>query len=618
MRALSRHPWITSALLLVTLAILWGSERALQLEASARVGAWSMALLLFALSFAMRFLRARSILDEGRALANKLGWMAQASMLACAILYYLWSQTGAGSQSEGWLLAGWLTGLLLPTALILALDLKLSNRHPVLSSRGVRDTAMATLSCALLALAAVPAFLAVRAHEQVIDLANSRAASPGDATRKLFAALGGSVEVHAFTAPNSELVEPLSSYFRQLPAVSYQRHDQLLEPQLAAELGVKHNRVVAISVVSEAGLRRTRRLELGERGAAARATLRDLDLLVARALRPLARDKRTVYVLRGHDELSRDASQPSHKRISKLAEVLEPQLNITFKPLGISDGLATGVPEDAAAVLVLGPERAYLEQEITALKGYLERGGSLLLAIEPSLTPAVSQPQASLSPLLEEMSVRLGAGVIASKQNILPRTRSKADRLNLITRQFEPHPAIASLATPSTREALLLPSAGFIEILASPDSEALLQPAKLILSPRGSWADLDDDLEYTPPKETRESRVHAIAISPRQRPGGAKITPWRGVVLADSTALSDLALEQSKGNEQLASDLIGWLLEDEELSGKIDREVDVRIVHSRSGEEWIFYGTTLGAPLMVLLLGFWRTRRRQRWRKEEA
>lgn len=614
----TRLPWLTSALLLLALLVAWGSERVLQLEAPARQGAWSLVALLFFASSGLRLARAKSMQDAGKRLANKLGGMAQTSLLVCAILYYQWSQTGAGSALEGWLLAGWLACLLLPMPVILALDLVLSNKQPTLSERHVRDVGMATLTCALLSLSAIPAFLAISAHDKTFDLANSRAASPGESTKKLFDALGAGVEVHAFLAPNSELVEPLSSYFSQLPDVSYKRHDQLLEPRLAAELGVKHNRVVAISTVSPAGLRRTRRLELGERGAAARATLRDLDLLVSRALRPLARQQRTVYVLRGHDELSQDASRPSHKRISKLVQTLEPQLNLRFEPLGLSDGLATGVPEDAAALLLLGPERAYLPQEIKAIEGYLDRGGALLLAIEPSLTPAVSQPQASLSPLLGKMSVRLGAGVIASKQNILPTTRSKADRLNLITRQFEPHPAITSLATPSTREAVLLPSAGFLEILASPESEALLQPAKLILSPRGSWADLDDDLEYTPPKETRDSRAHAVAISPRQRPGGAKITPWRGIILADSTALSDLALEQSKGNEQLATDLIGWLLEDEELSGKIDRDVDVRIIHSRSGEEWIFYGTTLGAPLLVLLLGFWRTRRRSAGRTEEA
>ena len=618
---IARTPWLTSALLFAALALAWAGERTFALGGRERALAGGAIALLFVISLALRWWRGKRIDDPGRALANRGGLLAQSAMLLAPILYIVWTQTGSGSPSEPWLLGGWLSLSLIPLALSTGLDLLLARREPVLSEQRVKDMGMYTLACSIASLAALPGFQAARATDHVIDLAYNKSASPGDETRNLFRALasepGSKVEVHAFLSPNSDLSEPIAGYFNQLAGLSYQQKDQLIEPRLAEDLGVRHNRVIAISTTSKAGERRTRQVELGDSAAASRAMLRDLDLHIARALRPLARSRRTVYLLRGHEELSLDASRQRHKRISRLAEVLEPRLNIDIKPLGASDGLAMGVPEDAAAVLLLGPERAYLEQEVAALSTYLDNGGSLLVAIEPSLTPEVSQPQASLRPLLQKMSVRLGAGIVASKQSILPLTRSKADRLNLITRQFEPHPAIASLAAPSTRDAVLLPSAGFIETLASPDSAALLQPAKLILTPREAWVDLDDDLEYTPPEETRRSRVHAIAISPRQRPGGEKITPWRGVVIADATAFSDLAIERSQGNEQLAADLIGWLLEDEALSGNIEREVDIRIVHSRSGEEWIFYGTTLGAPLLVLLFGLFRTRARRSTKSDE-
>ena len=116
----TRLPWITSALLLLALLVAWGSDRVLQLEAPARQGAWSLVALLFFASSGLRLARAKSMQDAGKRLANKLGGMAQTSLLVCAILYYQWSQTGAGSALEGWLLAGWLACLLLPMPVILA------------------------------------------------------------------------------------------------------------------------------------------------------------------------------------------------------------------------------------------------------------------------------------------------------------------------------------------------------------------------------------------------------------------------------------------------------------------------------------------------------------------
>src|SRR5690606_17768915 len=62
--------------------------------------------------------------------------------------------------------------------------------------------------------------------------------------------------------------------------------------------------------------------------------------------------------------------------------ILEAQGFVT-KDLGLAQGLATDVPEDATVVLVLGPSQPFLPAEIEALDRYAKRGGHLLLALDP-------------------------------------------------------------------------------------------------------------------------------------------------------------------------------------------------------------------------------------------
>ena len=55
-----------------------------------------------------------------------------------------------------------------------------------------------------------------------------------------------------------------------------------------------------------------------------------------------------------------------------------------MRALTLQRGLGNRVPDDAAMVLVIGPQRPFLDEEVLAIAEYLERGGSVLFALEPS------------------------------------------------------------------------------------------------------------------------------------------------------------------------------------------------------------------------------------------
>ena len=60
---------------------------------------------------------------------------------------------------------------------------------------------------------------------------------------------------------------------------------------------------------------------------------------------------------------------------------------VTTRPPARSTRLAQSVPEDAALVVVPGPKKPMLAEEIAALQGYRDRGGALFLMFEPTETP---------------------------------------------------------------------------------------------------------------------------------------------------------------------------------------------------------------------------------------
>src|SRR5690606_27617818 len=129
----------------------------------------------------------------------------------------------------------------------------------------------------------------------------------------------------------------------------------------------------------------------------ARMRLRNLDRDVQQALNRLAREERTVYLTVGHGELNDRGAQRETDSLFALESLLG-YYNYDMRQLGLQEGLARGVPEDAAMVVVLGPERPFLDAELQTLDRYLTGGGSVLLALEPG-------SDFSMGPLQERLAV---------------------------------------------------------------------------------------------------------------------------------------------------------------------------------------------------------------------
>lgn len=510
---------------------------------------------------------------------------------------------------------------------LLVVDRALQQSPVVAPARRFRQALQHGLVAAFgLALIVPVNYLASR-HATRWNLARFETARPGSATRSIVDSLERPVHVYAFLPPNSELVAEIDSYFAPLEgaALTLHRVDQTARPTLARQLEVRDNGHLVVSTASPEQLRErdgdvdeargalNRRVELGTKLDEARDTLETLDQKVQEQLLSISSGERVLYTTRGHgewtDEGPRAESLQGFERVVKA-------MGFRIESIGL-DGLSGGVPDEADVVAIVAPNSPFMDREVEALRHFLDRGGSLMVALEPDYTRRNTRGGTNDGPLLggllERVGIRLGEGVLASTQNIVPMANNKTDRLNLVTDRFSSHPSTATLSKRSRELFLFTPGSGHV----TPIEGSAAETTVTVRSKSSTWADLDGDLDFDDQEgESRGSRPVAMASTPKTDDGGAASTSrdenrWRALVAADATALSDLGLG-NRGNQQFVYDGLNWLIGASALSGTVESGEDVRIRHTKEGQAIWFYATVVGLPLLIFIGGaiyVWRRRK---------
>ncbi len=416
----------------------------------------------------------------------------------------------------------------------------------------------------------------------------------------------------------------------------------------------------------------TRTIQVGTTLDRAKRTLKKLDGEVQRILLELGQSERKVYLTAGHGEMGWTGTRPPEESLKGLRKLLE-ALHFDVETLSLAAGLGDAVPDDADLVIVAGPKEAFHPAEIAALRAYLARGGALLLALEPAAArsvarlldlpapeaaaggpadepasgrspaartggqapdePAADRPASGGEPkpaapapaadpakpapkagggdplgdLLADLGLSLGEGVLAAEGGYVPLYHAKLDRANLVTDRFSIHPSTTVMAEYAGRLLLFTPTSGFLERRDAPTRKVVFTVRSLPIA----WADLDGDFELdTDAGEAKRERPIVAAVEP----SAAGATPFRAVVAADASFLSDLALG-NLGNQQFIHDTINWLIGAEALSGRTESEEDVKIEHTKEDQAKWFYATVLGVPVLVLAGGGLHVRRRRKGSK---
>ena len=451
-------------------------------------------------------------------------------------------------------------------------------------------------------------FIANEFNEK-IDLSYFKTTRASEASKRMAANLSDKMTVSLFFPGANEVQQEVESYFEDLKRSSSQLEvrvvDHALEPKLAKELGVHDNGSIVFSKAKQNHV-----LTLGTKIERAKSKLKNLDSEFQSAFLKLARGQKIAYFTSGHDERSKQ-TEGARKPIRDLRQLMEKVLNYRLKDLGATQGLMSEIPSDASVVVIVGPQKEFLAEEIAALKKYLKGGGRMMVFLD-------AENKVTLDGLLNPFGLKFTAEPLATERVYARRTMTKADRQIVVSNRFGTHKSVATLSRHSQQLGVVMLGAGFLEEIPPTDGDKIDVRFSIHSMPL-TWNDKNSNFEFDKADEKRKVYEIAAAASmtvkgatPKGKGGkGADKPEMRLIVVADSDLVAD-GLLRATGNRVVPGDGLKWLVGEEKFIGETSSEEDVRIMHTRKEDEFWFYLTIFAIPATVLAGGLFYTRRRRK------
>jgi ABC-type uncharacterized transport system involved in gliding motility auxiliary subunit len=182
------------------------------------------------------------------------------------------------------------------------------------------------------------------------------------------------------------------------------------------------------------------------------------------------REKKKVYLLTGHNERPAEGEGAGAEQGFQFAKDALSNENYDVETLLLAQ--KGDVPADANVVIAAGPTRPFLPEEIDALKRYMQRGGALLVMLDP-------RAQTNLYDMLSGYGVEVGDDVVVDRvQGLFGRPVSP------FAAEYPPHPITQGL-----REPTLFHMARSVE----PKADAKPAMSVLVKTSPESWAERDLD-----------------------------------------------------------------------------------------------------------------------------
>jgi ABC-type uncharacterized transport system involved in gliding motility auxiliary subunit len=448
---------------------------------------------------------------------------------------------------------------------------------------------------AVLAILGLINFLGTRYHLRV-DLTETQLFTLAPQSRELVKALPQSVKVWVFdTTQHPQDRELLENYRRASSKFQFEYIDPQARPGLAEKFGVKDYGEIYLESQDKRQLVQV--VNESERLSEARLTNRLQQLNSTNIPK--------VYFLQGHGEHQITAASGG---MSQAVQALADK-NYTTSPLNLAE--KSKVPDDAAVVMVAGPKRELFEAEVKALQDYLNRGGNLLLMINPNTDP-------KLDSLLKAWGVRLDNRLaidVSGNLGFGPAVPLVTDYgQHPITKDFGNNISFYKLARPIE----ITPVAG---VVATPLLRTKPYP--------DSWAESDlqsENLEFNADKDLKGPLTLGVALT-RKLPAKSNATPpnpsteenpqttspeSRLVVLGDSDFATD-GLFQRQLNGDVFLNSVTWLSQQDQqpLSIRPKEVKNRRINLSINQANILTLSSLLALPLLGLLTGaiiWWRRR----------
>ncbi len=426
-------------------------------------------------------------------------------------------------------------------------------------------------------------------HSVRVDLSESGAFTLSPQTITVLKEINQEIKISGFFAGDSPKARPakdmFENYRHQTAKVKYEIIDPDKKPAVAKQYGVTQYD----SVVLESG---------GQSATVTNLTEQELTSAIIRISR---KSKKQFYFIEGHGEHSIDNAERGG--YSEVKAALEKQGFGVQKLILLS---AKTIPNDAAVVIIGGPENAYAPEEQALIADYLSRGGQLFVLLDP-------MSKSGLEPFFAQWGIQLENDLILDPSSGLgpavPIIPPKSYLVHPVTENFD-------LAT-------FYSMARSVAFNPAENAERIRFDSFLQTGPN-SWATkrIADEISIDPALDQKGPIILGGAFSVRkpvegkeqdgQDKGGGAAEKMRIVVIGDSDFATN-GLVRSAGNGDLFQNIISWLADEGDLISIRPKEGPAgTLILKKEQQKMFFYSSVLILPIGTLLFGLFISRKRRR------
>jgi ABC-type uncharacterized transport system involved in gliding motility auxiliary subunit len=431
------------------------------------------------------------------------------------------------------------------------------------------------------------------------DLTANKSLSLSDQTIQILEQMPQPVHAVAFVQVEDSRRTELENMLHEMQAhangqLTYEMIDPREQPGYAQQLGVL-----------ELG---TTVFVMGDRKQQVTGT-REQDLTTG-LIKLINPNPRKAYFTTGHQERNVDGfDQDSYGQIKSQLE----SRNFSVDTLSLFT--TPQVPDDANMVVIAGPKTPFTDAEIQALNAYLDRGGDLMILVDPGV-------DSGLGPLVSRWGITLGTNYVAEGD---PRLTVQSPFL----------PVVQKLGTHKVTDKIAgIPVVFLIPTYLTVPSPA---PAGFRITPLAqtsdrSWAETDPNalrnpqsLKFDEGVDLKGPLTLAVAIESATDPASpdpTQATPTTDqgqnksrVLIFSTSQLASNAAFQFGGqvaNQDLFINGSSWLVGDDELISIQPRQPDNRTLFLTAAQKnFVMLSSIVFVPALVLAIGIfvWWSRR---------
>lgn len=257
----------------------------------------------------------------------------------------------------------------------------------------------------------------------------------------------------------------------------------------------------------------------------------------------------------------------------------------------------TDIPSEVQLVIVAGPARRFTGPELQLLETYIERGGKLLLLLDPL-------DDSGLPEWLIRFGIAAGNDIVVDPARQLPLVSAA----NLFVTEYTLHPIVQKMKTLAT----LFPLARSVRPVAPAPEGMTVTP--LAVTSADGWGESQTSVEKFEYNEGQDLKgpVSIAVAAERAIPakGESPAAKARMVAVGDSEFIVNAQLS-NLANRDFLLGTVYWLIEEEQLIGIGPKALNaIKLNLTNQQMTGVFWFSFLAMPLLCGLLGaamwWWR------------